>query len=97
MSKEKGNLPLLFEEIAEGSIGDSDEDLNSNVIDDEISSVVRGYQLSLSQTKAVSLYNTAGTEENEINNEMTVYPSPHALSTVEEQLIFKVKEELGVQ
>ena len=27
---------------------------------------------------------------------MTVYPSPHALSTAEEQLIFEVKEELGV-
>ena len=94
MSKENSDLPLLLEEIDEDL--ENDEDLNSNLIDDEISSVVRGYQLSLPQNKAISLYNTAGTEEDEIKNEMTVYPSPHALSTAEEQLIFEVKEELGV-
>ena len=101
MSEDRFKLSPLLEEISidEGYdlSDDDDESLDTHIIDKETSNVKKGFQLSFSQSAACTLYNTAGTEETEVNSDMTVFPSPHALSTEEEQLIFKVKEDLGVK
>ena len=51
----------------------------------------------MSETTAKHLCNIAGSDEVEVNNEMTVVPSPHALSTWEEQLIMQAKGDLGIK
>ena len=100
MNNSESALPLLIEEMITKEYN-SDCSLNSDTddkceIDIEISNVKTGFQLPISQSTASEIYKTAGTEENEVNGDICVTPSPHAVSTADEQLIFKMKEELGV-
>ena len=37
-----------------------------------------------------------GREEIEVNNSMNVHPSPHVLNLLEEQMIIKAKNDLGI-
>ena len=101
MNNSTTDLPLLIEEIISNEY-DSDNSLSSDTdtdceMDIEIRNVKTGFQLPISQSTASEIYKTAGTEENEVNSDITVSPSPSAVSTADEQLIFKMKEELGVK
>ena len=81
-------FPLLEEisnDVGDNLFDDDDEISDTHIIDKETSQIKKGFQLSLSQSAASTLYNTAGSEETEVNNDMTVFPSPHALSTEKEQ------------
>ena len=50
----------------------------------------------MSENMADILYDSAGSEETEENNPMSVHPSPHMLTTREEQLIYEAKEKLSI-
>ena len=53
--------------------------------------------LPLSQEIANHLYEQAGISEEEVNNEVVVSPSPHILTTSDEQLIKEAKDALGIK
>ena len=97
MNRLNDDLPLLIEEMPDNdSEDDSDTDLNCEM-DTEIHSVKVGYQIGITQIIASKIYNEVGVEETEVNNSISVLPSPHVLSTAEDQLLLTVKEELGVR
>ena len=54
----------------------------------------KGFSIPISQTKAFDLYKMAGTNEDEVCNDTAIFPSPSALTTSEENLIFFAKEKL---
>ena len=56
----------------------------------------RKYEIGISEDLTDKLYDLAGTEETEQNNETVVYPSPHILTTRDERLVMEAKEELSV-
>ena len=53
--------------------------------------------LPLSQEIANHLYEQAGISEEEVNNEVVVSPSPHILTTSDEQIIKEAKDALGIK
>ena len=75
---------LGFEDQEVEESDDNDDDVTDNLsdpddLDNEIASVKKGYQITVSEQTAANLYRIAGTEETEVNNEMTVLPKPHML------------------
>ena len=73
----------------------SDESLDESDEGDN-DSVKRKYRLPMSQKTADHLYDTAGTEEEEINNEIVIHPSLQFLPTSDEMLIMDSKAELHI-
>ena len=59
-------------------------------------SSVSGYQIPISEDIANRLYSEAGREEAEVQNEIVVLPSPHMLTTSEEELIRKTARDMSV-
>ena len=91
-------MSFLLEEISEESdIEDFERgEGHSTSNDPEISDRIKGFSLPISQVKAQELYDMAGHQEDEVNNDITIIPSPSALTTAEEILILRVKDELKV-
>ena len=90
---------FIHEEISYqdgGSDNDDDDDSDFQKLNAQIDGVKKGYHITLQESTASRLYEIAGTEESEVNNEMSVVPKPHTLSTLEEQLILETKSELGI-
>ena len=90
---------FIHEEISYqdgGSDNDDDDDSDFQKLNAQIDGVKKGYHITLQESTASRLYEIAGTEESEVNNEMSVVPKPHTLSTLEEQLILETKIELGI-
>ena len=57
-------------------------------LDTQIStSPFSGYQIPISEDSANFLYTEAGREEPEVNNETVILPSPHMLTSSEEEMI----------
>ena len=95
------NIILLHEELSADDCESDDTDSASDpeCLDDlncQISSVKKGFQISISELTAKRLYEIAGTEECEINNEINIFPKPHIITTPEEQLIFEAQKDLGI-
>ena len=97
----KGLKDYLFEEISSDK-DDSDEDdeddcdeINSHELDIQIESANNNEGM-ISEKRSDMLYDVAGTEEAEVNNTMTVIPSPHMLTTSEEEMILKAKDDLSI-
>ena len=53
--------------------------------------------LPIAQEIANHLYEQAGISEEEVNNEVVVSPSPHILTTSDEQIIKEAKDALGIK
>ena len=92
---------LGFEDQEVEESDDNNNDVTDNLsdledLDIEIASIKKGYQITVSEQTAANLYRIAGTEETEVNNEMTVLPKPHVISSLEEQLISQTKTELNI-
>ena len=51
--------------------------------------------MPITQSFALNIYQKAGTEEDEVNNAISILPFPHVLSSSEETLILEAKEKLG--
>ena len=97
------NENLLNEELNVICDGEESEGSENECEDDSVSKVCsvgernkRGYTLSISQGQADSLYESAGKEENEVNNDTVIFPSPHILTTYDEMLVMEAKSELNV-
>ena len=93
----------MHEEICfqEDGIDNDDDDesehfSDSENLNDQITNIKKGFQIELKESTASRLYEIAGTEETEVNNEMTVIPKPHILSTLEEQIKIETQIELGI-
>ena len=96
MSNIKGNRNLLLAEIGQGE--DIDGDGNSGGSDDNDQESEFDYDCpQISEETANLLYSESGKEEKEVNNSMIVHPSPHVLTSVEEQTIMKAKLDLYIR
>ena len=103
MAKNKGLKDYLFEEILSEK-DESDAEIGLSVDDDEIASHEIDIQIEnstnneclLPEERADMLYDMAGVEETEVNNTMIVHPSPHMLTTSEEEMILQAKEDLSI-
>ena len=95
------NLSSISDEIAHSTTDISDEtdrdegDSFSTQIE-TLSTNPRGYKWEISEETADFLYDQAGLIEKEINNKVSIMPSPHVMSTSDELLISEAKSELRV-
>ena len=91
----KNNMidPLLLEELTPDF--DETESESENDLDSDISNSKKGFQMPITQSSALNIYQKAGTEEDEVNNAISILPFPHVLSSAEETLILEAKEKLG--
>ena len=102
MSNYNKHRKYLYEEISsdveqeqESESSDDDKD-NFHNIEDEIERNKKDDNLLISESTADYLYNSAGSEEIEVNNSVTITPSPLVLTPAEEQSIYKAKKDLGI-
>ena len=101
MTSRKENNEFLIEEVAFDDVNASDEDDDDYDEDSEVHELDTQIEKSafkdiISEEMADKLYDTAGHEESEENNAMRVYPSPHMLTTNEEQMIYQAKVDLSI-
>ena len=92
---------LLVEEMFPDDFSEDDEDDcvvgEEDVLDSHISnSSASGFEIGISEETANSLYCQAGTEEPEVLNETVVLPTPHMLTTTEEEMIRETAREISV-
>ena len=95
MNRPYDPLDVFNEEIHHGDESDESDD-NEGDIEDMVSPAHKGYQIPISEQRADMLYDMAGTEETEQNNEMIIHPGPHILISSEEMLIRDAKLELSI-
>ena len=97
---------MLYEEKDDGiddlcdgsdfSGSDTEEVPTDHPLDSDIDKLSNCFKIGISESDANKLYQEAGVEEDEVNNETVINPSPQALSTFEEQYIFDTKKELCI-
>ena len=83
------------EDVDDEDDSESASDSDTDTLDRQISQS-KGYSIPISEDTANDLYGFAGSEEKEENNNLTVLPSPHILSTYEEQLVSSTKKDLNI-
>ena len=96
MSKSDPNS-IFLEEIELFNCDKSEESDSSSDSSFSGDSLQTSTNLPLSQEIANHLYEQAGISEEEVNNEVVVSPSPHILTTSDEQLIKEAKDALGIK
>ena len=105
MTSREGLKNYLFEEIvSDKDDTDIDDDLSEDdgdpidihELDNQIQSS-NNNDTMISEKRADMIYDIAGSEEAEVNNTMTIFPSPHMLTTSEEEMVLKAKEDLLIK
>ena len=88
---------FVVEEMFPDDYPDDDADVGDGELDAQISmSTDSGYKIPISENTANFIYAEAGTEETEVKNGTVVLPSPHMLTTSEEELIRQTAREMSV-
>ena len=75
------------------SSSDTEEVQPDHPLDSDIDKLPNCFKIGISESDANKLYQEAGVEEDEVNNDSVINPYPQALSTFEEQYIFDTKKE----
>ena len=96
MTSDSAGKSFLLEELMEDFDGEGDEEDNDSSSYELGVKKNKGFSIPISQTKAFDLYKISGTNEDQVYNDTAIFPSPSALTTSEENLIFFAKEKLNV-
>ena len=91
MTSDSAGMSFLLEEVMEDFYGEGDEEDNDSSPYELGVKQNKGFSIPISQTKAFDLYKMAGTNEDEVCKDTAIFPSPSALTTSEENLIFLLR------
>ena len=92
MENQNESYSFLLEEISEDFDEEEEDSIKYVFVNKEENVQNNKFSLPISQAKALELYNMAGTEELEMNNEVRIFPPPTVLTTSEENVELQLNE-----